>query len=86
MLGDIGFGEMMVIFLIVLMLFGSDRLPGLARSLGKGIREFKRIANNANSEIQRAIDVESQPQPSRSVPILPPESNETPRPPETKEP
>lgn len=86
MIGDIGFGEMMVIFLIILMLFGSDRLPSLARSLGKGIREFKRIVNNANSEIQRAIDVEGQPQPRRSVPVLPPESNETPRSPETTDP
>lgn len=86
MIGDIGFGEMMIIFLIILMLFGSDRLPSLARSLGKGIREFKRIVNNANSEIQRAIDVEGQPPPRRPAPILPPESTEVSRPPETNEP
>lgn len=65
MIGDVGFGELLVICLIILIFFGSDRLPGLARNLGKGIREFKRIVNNANTEIQRAIDVEDPPTPRR---------------------
>jgi len=58
MIGDIGMQELMLIFLIVLILFGADRIPSLARGLGKGVREFKRIVNNANSEIQRAIDID----------------------------
>ncbi|MYK98205.1 MAG: twin-arginine translocase TatA/TatE family subunit, partial [Gemmatimonadetes bacterium] len=45
MIGDIGMQELMVIFLIVLLLFGADRIPALARGLGKGVREFKRVVN-----------------------------------------
>lgn len=36
-----GFGEMLLVFLIILLLFGSTKLPGLARGLGAGIRNFK---------------------------------------------
>jgi sec-independent protein translocase protein TatA len=71
MIGDIGISELLVIFLIVLILFGADRIPSLARGLGKGIREFKRIVNSANTEIQRAIDIE-EPPPSRRIPPSPP--------------
>ncbi len=69
MIGDIGMQELMVIFLIVLLLFGADRIPTLARGLGKGVREFKRVVNNANAEIQRAIDIdEKEPPPQRPPP------------------
>ncbi len=36
-----GLGELVIIGLIILLLFGSRRLPGLARGIGKGIRNFK---------------------------------------------
>ncbi|MCY3773822.1 MAG: twin-arginine translocase TatA/TatE family subunit [Gemmatimonadetes bacterium] len=68
MIGDIGMQELMVIFLIVLLLFGADRIPALARGLGKGVREFKRVVNNANTEIQRAMDIDEQEQPPRRPP------------------
>ncbi len=69
MIGDIGMQELMVIFLIVLLLFGADRIPALARGLGKGVREFKRVVNNANTEIQRAIDIdEKEPPPQKPPP------------------
>ena len=68
MIGDIGMQELMVIFLIVLLLFGSDRIPALASGLGKGIREFKRVVNNANTEIQRAIDIDEKEPPPRKPP------------------
>jgi sec-independent protein translocase protein TatA len=41
----IGTGELIVIFCIFLLLFGGKRLPELAKSLGKGIREFKKAAS-----------------------------------------
>lgn len=50
-LGDIGGGELFVIILVILMFFGSKKIPDLARGLGKGIREFK----NATNDIQREI-------------------------------
>ena len=46
----------MVILLVVLLLFGGDKMPQLAKSLGKSIREFKRAANEVEREIKRAID------------------------------
>lgn len=64
-MGSIGMQEMLVIFLVVLLLFGSKRLPELARSLGKGIREFKKATNEIKSEmdigsIKRDFDKEIQ--------------------------
>jgi sec-independent protein translocase protein TatA len=40
-MGNIGFREILVILLILVILFGAKRIPELARSLGKGINEFK---------------------------------------------
>ncbi|HNR66804.1 MAG TPA: twin-arginine translocase TatA/TatE family subunit [bacterium] len=49
----IGGSELLVIMLVVLLVFGSKRLPELARDLGKAIREFKKSAD----EIRREIDL-----------------------------
>ena len=38
----IGFPELLVILLVCLLLFGANRLPEIGRSLGQGIREFKK--------------------------------------------
>lgn len=54
-MGAIGMQELILIFLVVLLLFGSKQLPELARGLGKGIREFKKAAN----EIKNEMDVGS---------------------------
>ena len=57
MFGSLGPLELMVIFIIVLIVFGADRLPELARGLGKGIREFKRAADEVKSEIMIDTDL-----------------------------
>jgi len=44
MLG-LGFQEILVLFLVALLLFGSARLPEIGKSLGKSIREFKKAMN-----------------------------------------
>jgi len=41
-LGGIGFPELVVIFVIILLLFGAKKLPDIAKSLGEGIKEFKK--------------------------------------------
>ena len=41
---QLGFGELMLLFLVVLLLFGASQIPKVARSLGQGIREFKKSA------------------------------------------
>jgi sec-independent protein translocase protein TatA len=40
-MGQFGMKEILIILLIVLILFGAKRIPELARSLGKGVNEFK---------------------------------------------
>jgi sec-independent protein translocase protein TatA len=49
----IGSQELLIIFLVVLLLFGADRIPEVARALGKSIRDFKRAAGDIESEIQQ---------------------------------
>lgn len=44
-IGGLGFGEMVLVFAVLLLLFGAKRLPELASGMGKGIRDFKRAVN-----------------------------------------
>ncbi len=41
-MGNLGFGELLLIGVILLLFFGPSRLPDLGKSLGKGIQEFKK--------------------------------------------
>ena len=56
MFGGIGVQELLLIFLVVLLLFGAKRIPDIANGLGKGIRDFRRAMNETKDEINRAID------------------------------
>ncbi len=51
MFGSIGPTELLIIFMVVLLVFGADRLPELAKGLGKGMREFRRAADEVKNEI-----------------------------------
>lgn len=44
--------EIIVIFIVVLLLFGAKKIPEIARGLGKGLNEFKKAANEIKKEIQ----------------------------------
>jgi len=44
----LGYQELLIILVIVLILFGANRLPELARSLGSSVKEFKKGVNEAN--------------------------------------
>ena len=48
----IGTQELLIIFLIVLLLFGANRIPEIGRSLGKGIRDFKRATRDMEDDIK----------------------------------
>ncbi|MDV6169108.1 twin-arginine translocase TatA/TatE family subunit [Flavobacterium sp. DG1-102-2] len=54
----IGGGEFFVIILVVLMLFGSDKIPEIARGLGKGMQQLKNATNDIKSEIHKSADVD----------------------------
>lgn len=55
-LGGLGMWEMMLIFFVVLLLFGAKRLPEIGSALGKGIREFKGSVREIEREIQDPSD------------------------------
>lgn len=47
-----GMGELVVILLIVLLLFGASRLPEIARALGKSIKEFKKAGKELKNDVE----------------------------------
>jgi sec-independent protein translocase protein TatA len=49
--GNLGFTEIMLIMVVVLLLFGAKRLPEVGASIGKGIREFKRSLSDTQDAI-----------------------------------
>lgn len=53
--------EILLIFLIVLLLFGAKRLPELFKSFGKSIREFKKATSEIEDDIRTAMDEEPTP-------------------------
>jgi sec-independent protein translocase protein TatA len=54
MFGDLGAGEIILILLVVLILFGAKKIPELAKGLGKGMSEFKKGLKNVEDEIKSA--------------------------------
>jgi sec-independent protein translocase protein TatA len=56
MLGNFGAGELLVVFLIILVLFGSKKIPDLAQGLGKGLREFKKAVKDVEDEVKNSFD------------------------------
>ena len=53
---DVGAQEFIIIAFVILLLFGGDKLPELARGLGKGIRDFKDASDGVKREIHNQID------------------------------
>ena len=52
----IGGGELVFILFIVLMLFGSDKVPEMARTMGKAMAQLKNATNDIKSEIQKGAE------------------------------
>ena len=53
---NIGFGELLIILLIVLLLVGAKRLPEIGRSLGESIRAFKKGMNEPDEKDDKKKD------------------------------
>lgn len=72
-LAMLGWPEIVMILVVVLILFGAKKLPELAKGLGSGIKEFKKATRDVQEDLQRAIEDEPA-QPPRRTPT--PQSTE----------
>jgi sec-independent protein translocase protein TatA len=55
-MGPLGFNEILLILLIVLLLFGAKKIPELMRGVGKGMREFTDAKNQAQREMEAGMN------------------------------
>lgn len=51
-MGNLGFGELLLIGAVLLLFFGPSRLPELGKSLGKGIQEFKKASKELTDAVK----------------------------------
>ncbi len=61
--------ELIIVFLVILLIFGAKRIPEIAQGLGKGITEFKKAARDVTAEIDSAANA---PVSTPSTPSTPP--------------
>ena len=71
-MGNIGGGEILVILLVALIVLGPDKLPEVARQVGKVVGEMRKISTGFQREIQEAMRVPDDAQPVASVPPVEP--------------
>ena len=55
---DIGFQELLIIFVVALLVFGPKKLPELAKTMGKWVAEIKRGVHIAKTQIEQEINVD----------------------------
>lgn len=68
MFGSIGGPELLLIFVVALLIFGPRKLPELGKSLGKGLAEFRRAANDLRDSLETEVAREGTPAPAPSLP------------------
>ena len=61
-MGPLGFNEILIILIIVLLLFGGKKIPELMRGLGRGVREFNDAKNTVRTEIEEGLSEKEQQQ------------------------
>jgi sec-independent protein translocase protein TatA len=54
-MGDIGFSEILLIAVVILVLFGSRKIPEFMRGLGKGVREFNDAKDSVRKELEEGM-------------------------------
>ncbi len=62
MLGRLGVTELIIILVIVLIIFGAGKLPKIAKSIGEGIKEFKKATKEKESKEEKEEKKEKPPQ------------------------
>jgi sec-independent protein translocase protein TatA len=70
-LGGIGGPELLIIFLVVLLVFGPQRIPEVARGLGKGLREIRRLSTELQREVNLVDAREDEPLPHARPSLTP---------------
>jgi sec-independent protein translocase protein TatA len=68
---NLGFPEMIFLFLLALIIFGPKKLPEIGRQIGKALNEFKRASNEFKAQIEQEIN---QMETEKNPQILPPVS------------
>lgn len=69
-MGNLGFTEMLLLAVVVLLVFGAKRLPEVGSSIGKGIREFKRALSDTGDAVTGGDEAARLP--SRQMDAAPP--------------
>jgi sec-independent protein translocase protein TatA len=69
--GTVGPGEMLVVLLALLLLFGAKRLPAAARSLGRAMDQLRRASDDVRDQILKAGNEEPAAEPKRSATPIP---------------
>ena len=68
MIGSLGLPEILFIMVLALLVFGPKRLPQVGRTLGKGLREFRRATTDLKRSVEMEIDVDERPKPRPVTP------------------
>lgn len=56
LIGNLGMGELIIILVILLLLFGAKKIPDLMKGLGRGVRSFKEGMNEVKNDIEAPAD------------------------------
>ncbi len=72
----LGGGELLLIFAVILILFGAKKIPEFAKGIGQGMKEFKKASREVSDELQSAMDVDSTPTPRPSAKSISQSSSE----------
>lgn len=72
-MGNLGFQEILLIAVVILVLFGSRKIPEFMRGLGKGIREFNDAKDNVKKELEDGMKQQN----ANTSPATPPQSAPT---------
>ena len=77
---SLGPAEILVVLVIALLVFGPDKMPDIARQVGKGFREFRRVQQHLKSELRDVVSEFDSPSSTPTVqqdpvPMLPPKED-----------
>jgi len=59
-IGNLGYGEILIIAFVILLLFGGKKIPELMRGLGKGVKSFKDGMHDLENEIKKEPETKSE--------------------------